>query len=83
MMQNFIVIGMGGFLGAVARYAIGLWIGQKWGRTFPLGTFFINISGSFYRLSYGSLHRKTHAEPSVENVLCYRVPWRIHHLFHL
>jgi len=46
-MQNVLVIGLGGFLGAVARYAIGIWIGQKWGRTFPLGTFVINVSGSF------------------------------------
>ncbi|MBI5847861.1 MAG: fluoride efflux transporter CrcB [Nitrospirae bacterium] len=45
-MQNAFIIGLGGFFGAVARYAIGLWIGQKWGRTFPLGTFVINISGS-------------------------------------
>jgi len=47
-MQNIFIIGMGGFFGAVARYAIGLWIGQKWGRSFPLGTFFINVSGSFF-----------------------------------
>lgn len=46
-MQNLLVIGLGGFLGAVARYALGLWIGQKWDRSFPLGTFFINVSGSF------------------------------------
>jgi len=46
-MQNIFIIGIGGFLGAVARYSVGLWIGQKWGRSFPLGTFFINVSGSF------------------------------------
>lgn len=46
-MHNWLIIGMGGFLGAVARYAVGAWIGQKWGRIFPLGTFFINVSGSF------------------------------------
>lgn len=46
-MQNIFFIGIGGFLGAVARYGVGLWIGQKWGRGFPLGTFFINVSGSF------------------------------------
>ena len=46
-MQNILIIGLGGFLGAVVRYAIGLWIGQRWGRSFPLGTFFINVSGSF------------------------------------
>jgi fluoride exporter len=47
-MNNFLIIGVGGFLGAVARYAIALWIGQKWGRNFPMGTFVINVSGSFF-----------------------------------
>ena len=28
--------------------ALGTWIGQRWGRSFPLGTFVINISGSFF-----------------------------------
>jgi CrcB protein len=47
-MINYLIIGMGGFIGAMVRYAIGLWIGQRWGRSFPLGTFFINVSGSFF-----------------------------------
>lgn len=46
-MQNYLTIGAGGFIGAVVRYAIGIWISRSWGRNFPLGTFFINISGSF------------------------------------
>ncbi len=46
-MVNIFIIGIGGFLGAIARYSVGLWIGERWGRSFPLGTFFINISGSF------------------------------------
>ena len=46
-MQNYLIIGLGGFLGAVARYAVSVWIGQRWGRVFPFGTFFINVSGSF------------------------------------
>ncbi|MDA8171885.1 MAG: fluoride efflux transporter CrcB [Nitrospiraceae bacterium] len=45
--MDFLIIGAGGFLGAIARYAVGLWVGQRWGRSFPLGTFCINISGSF------------------------------------
>ncbi|MDA8085843.1 MAG: fluoride efflux transporter CrcB [Nitrospiraceae bacterium] len=45
--MNLLIIGAGGFLGAIARYVVGLWVGQKWGRSFPLGTFCINISGSF------------------------------------
>lgn len=42
------MVGIGGFFGAILRYVLGLWIGQMWGRSFPLGTFFINISGSFF-----------------------------------
>lgn len=44
--MNFLFVGIGGFLGAVARYGISLWIGQRWGRELPVGTFVINISGS-------------------------------------
>jgi CrcB protein len=47
-MIKYLVVGAGGFIGAIARYIIGAWIGQKWGRSFPLGTFVINISGSFF-----------------------------------
>lgn len=47
MLSNCLIIGLGGFLGAIARYIVALWIGQRWGRTFPLGTFVVNISGSF------------------------------------
>lgn len=46
-MVKYLVIGAGGFIGAIARYVLALWIGQTWGRTFPLGTFVINVSGSF------------------------------------
>src|ERR1700690_486264 len=45
--RNGIIVGIGGFVGAVVRYAIAVWIGQSWGRAFPLGTFVINVSGSF------------------------------------
>ena len=46
-MMNVVLIGIGGAVGAVSRYFIALWIGQRWGRGFPLGTFVINVSGSF------------------------------------
>ena len=45
--QNGIIVGIGGFVGAIVRYALAVWIGQAWGRAFPLGTFIINVSGSF------------------------------------
>ncbi len=46
-MINAVIIGIGGFFGAIVRYGVALWIGQRWGRSFPLGTFVINVSGSF------------------------------------
>jgi CrcB protein len=47
MFKNCLIIGAGGFIGAIARYGLGTWIGERWGRIFPLGTFIINVSGSF------------------------------------
>ncbi len=46
-MMDCLIVGLGGFIGAIARYIFALWIGQRWGRSFPLGTFVINVSGSF------------------------------------
>ncbi len=46
-MLKYIVIITGGGIGAASRFALGTWIGQRWGRSFPLGTFVINVSGSF------------------------------------
>ena len=40
-------VGLGGFLGANARYLLGSYISDRWGAVFPLGTFIINITGSF------------------------------------
>lgn len=46
-MQSLLVIALGGALGALSRYGLGLWISSKWSQAFPLGTFIINISGAF------------------------------------
>ena len=46
-MLSIIVIAIGGALGALSRYGLGLWISNKWNQGFPLGTFIINITGAF------------------------------------
>lgn len=46
-MMNYIVVFAGGGIGSVARYMVATWIGQRWGRSFPFGTFIVNVSGSF------------------------------------
>jgi fluoride exporter len=40
-------VGLGGFLGSIARYLLSGWAAARWGVIFPWGTFIINISGSF------------------------------------
>ncbi|GAB6152718.1 fluoride efflux transporter CrcB [Desulfosporosinus burensis] len=46
-MPNILVIAVGGALGALSRYALGIWISNKWDQGFPLHTFLINITGAF------------------------------------
>lgn len=45
-MLNCLVVGLGGFLGAVLRYLISL-VPMKNPESFPLHTFIINIAGAF------------------------------------
>ena len=40
-------IGLGGVLGANARYWLGEWVTARAGAAFPWATFLINVSGSF------------------------------------
>ena len=46
-MGAYLAVLTGAGLGGLARYVAGTWIMEKYGSRFPLGTFFINISGSF------------------------------------
>lgn len=52
--MEYVMIGMGGFLGANVRYLVANWAAQRFGVSFPYGTFFINISGSFINI-FGSM----------------------------
>ena len=47
MLIRCLWIGVAGFAGSLSRYLIGLWFGRL-NILFPLGTLFINISGSFF-----------------------------------
>ncbi|HEX3031611.1 MAG TPA: fluoride efflux transporter CrcB [Bacillota bacterium] len=45
--MEYLYIGLGGCFGALSRYSLSKWVGQRWPGSFPLATFFINITGSF------------------------------------
>ncbi len=46
-MNKYWMVGIGGFLGAIARFWLGGLISNRLGARFPYGTFVINISGSY------------------------------------
>ena len=45
-MNRYLVVFAGAGIGGLARYVAGTWIMAKYGGRFPLGTLFINVSGS-------------------------------------
>jgi CrcB protein len=46
-MAKYLWIGLGGALGAISRYVLGVWVYKRLGTGFPYGTFVINMSGCF------------------------------------
>jgi CrcB protein len=46
-LAHYLWIGLGGFLGANARYMLQRWAITHWGDAFPYGTMLANVSGSF------------------------------------
>ena len=46
-MTKYWMVGLGGFLGSIARYWVASYITFRMGARFPYGTFVVNMSGSF------------------------------------
>jgi CrcB protein len=44
---DILLVGMGGGIGSVLRWGIGLVVGERYRGDFPLSTFLINITGTF------------------------------------
>jgi CrcB protein len=51
----YLLVGLGGFLGANARFVAARWVGNLVDGRFPLGTFLVNVGGSFLLGLLGSL----------------------------
>ncbi len=45
-MYPYVLVAVGGAIGSMLRYGIGIFVGSWWRDPFPLGTMLINISGS-------------------------------------
>ncbi len=46
-MNRYILVGLGGMLGAMARYALSGWVSDATTGRFPYGTLVVNLIGSF------------------------------------
>ena len=61
-MYPYLLVGIGGALGSIARYGSGVLVGRVWTSSFPLATLLINIAGSLAMgLFIGYLARTTPA----------------------
>jgi CrcB protein len=54
-LMPYLLVGVGGFIGANARFVVARLVGALFETRFPLGTFIINISGSFLLGVLGTL----------------------------
>jgi CrcB protein len=45
--MNYLLVALGGALGSVLRFWFSTLFERRWGETFPWGTLFVNVSGSF------------------------------------
>jgi CrcB protein len=54
-LMPYLLVGLGGFIGANARFVVARLVGGLFETKFPLGTFVINVSGSFLLGVLGTL----------------------------
>jgi CrcB protein len=54
-LMPYLLVGVGGFIGANARFVVARLVGGLFETKFPLGTFVINVSGSFLLGVLGTL----------------------------
>jgi fluoride exporter len=55
VLMPYLLVGLGGFIGANARFVVGRIAGTMVDTRFPVGTFVINVSGSFLLGVLGTL----------------------------
>lgn len=47
MLSSIILVALGGFFGAIARFGISNWVKREYSPIFPIATLIINLLGSF------------------------------------
>jgi len=82
--RNFLIVGVGGFFGAMARNGTTSLVALVWARDFPLATFLINVTGSFVLGVFSTLATERFAiDPPMEIARRDRLRRRRHDLLDL
>jgi CrcB protein len=68
-MQIIFSVAIGGAIGAILRFLLSRFIGSTFSTVFPLGTFVVNISGSFLIGFFYSIFDKIIATPEIRAFL--------------
>lgn len=63
-MLRFLLICLGGAAGTGARYLAAVWAARAFGPSFPVGTFFVNVVGSFLLALVAHIGSSTELLPS-------------------
>ena len=67
---KYLMVAIGGAAGALARFWLGGYVGERMGTKFPYGTFIINCSGSFViGLIVTLLAERTHWNPNLRYLI--------------
>ena len=45
--MDLVLVGVGGFFGAIARRVVDLWVSERADSAFPFGTLVVNLTGAF------------------------------------
>ncbi len=69
-MQQVLVVGIGGFFGAIARYAMSGAVYRYWGTSLPYGTLAVNVLGCFALGFFAMLtEQRLVVSPPVRNLI--------------
>jgi CrcB protein len=70
MIKNFLLVGLGGGIGSIARYLCQKWFNENYPHPFPWGTFAVNLAGCFLiGIIYAASEKTTVLSPQTRLLL--------------
>lgn len=77
MLMSYIILAIGGALGAILRYLVSIYFSKLFGNYFPIGTLIVNIIGSFILGFFMGLKITTYIFK--KNFYCNRIFWKFYY----